>query len=232
MSELPLLTPAPTCLLWDVDGTLVDTTTLITDALDHVYQKFYHRTLSLDERRAIIGTPLKKQVRVFGDPEQFGTDEQTVIEDFIVYYEAHRDRERVLDDVTALLIEGKQRGLPTGLVTSKNREELDNTLPRLGIADFIDLAITADDVAHPKPDPEGIRTALLRFGLAGDHAANACYIGDTVHDMRAAKAAGVRPIAVTWGAAPRHSLEDEQPVALCDTPTTLRQLLFQAGVSS
>jgi pyrophosphatase PpaX len=218
------------CLLWDVDGTMVDTTSLIAAALDFIYQKYFHRTLPYDERRALIGTPLKKQIRVFGDLDTLGVNEAAITEDFIRYYEAHRDQERILESVTAILIEGKRRGLPTALVTSKNREELTNTLPRLGIANYVDVAITADDVSQPKPYPEGLLLALDRLGIPAEQAPQAVYIGDTVHDMRAAKAAYVRGIAVIWGAAPRTSLIAEAPAFLCDTPEQLRHLLFSAGV--
>src|SRR5579859_4401072 len=109
------------CLLWDVDGTMVDTTALIAAALDFIYVKYFRRSLPYGERRALIGTPLKKQIRVFGDLEALGVDEREITEDFIRYYEEHRDKERILEPVTAILIEGKRRGLPTALVTSKNR---------------------------------------------------------------------------------------------------------------
>ena len=146
--------------------------------------------------------------------------------DFIAYYEAHRDQERILEEVTAILIEGKKRGFPTALITSKNQEELDNTLPRLHIAEYVDFAITADDVTHPKPDPEGMRLALARLHIPAEQASAAVYIGDTVHDMQAAKAAGVQSIGVTWGAAGRDRLAAEAPTHLCDTPAELHRLLL------
>ncbi len=209
-----------------MDGTLIETTGLITESLDHIYRKHFGRTLPYEELRALIGTPLKKQIRVFGDLETWGVDEQAITADFIAYYEAHRSRERILQDVVAVLIEGKRRGFPTALVTSKNLEELTNTLPRLGIADFVDTAINADDVARPKPDPEGLRLALRRLNIPPEHLSAACYIGDTIHDMRAARAAGIRAIGVTWGAAPRALLAAECPGFLCDTPDELRRALF------
>jgi HAD superfamily hydrolase (TIGR01549 family) len=146
--------------------------------------------------------------------------------DFIAHYETQKHREKIHHDVIAVLIEGKRRGFPTALVTSKNREELANTLPRLGIADCVDTAITADDVTHPKPDPEGLRLALHRSDVPPDQAATAFYIGDTVHDMAAARASGVCGVGVTWGAATRAQLEQESPAFLCDTPAELRAILF------
>ena len=216
------------CLLWDVDGTLTDSTSLITEALDHTYRKNYGRTLPEADLRALIGTPLRKQIRVFGEPEALGADAQEVMDDFIAHYERHKSRERILEPVVALLKEGKRIGLPTALVTSKNSEELGNTLPRLGIIGCIDFAVTADDVVNPKPDPEGLLIALARFRV---RPSAAVYIGDTVHDMRAARAAGVQGVAVTWGAGSRQALEDEAAGNVCDTPEQLRAYLF-SGFSS
>jgi pyrophosphatase PpaX len=209
-----------------VDGTLIDTTTLIAESLDHIYRTYYERTMPFEERRALIGTPLKTQIRVFGEPEEFGTDEATVMDAFITYYEANRHRERILTDVTALLIEGKQRGMPTALVTSKNDEELANTLPRLGIADYVDFAVTADGVQNPKPDPEGLRLALSHFAIPAERIPDVVYIGDTAHDMKAARGAGVRGVGVLWGAGTRPVLEAETPFIICETPEDLSRLLF------
>jgi HAD superfamily hydrolase (TIGR01549 family) len=215
--------PRAAALIWDVDGTLTDTTALIIESLDFTYRRHFGRTLHESELRALIGTPLKIQIRVFGDPEALGVDPQAAMDDFVQHYERNKARERILEPVIALLIRGKREGFPTALVTSKNHEELDNTLPRLQIADYVDFAITADDVRNPKPDPEGLEMALARFGILGR---SAFFIGDTVHDMRAARCAGVCGIGVTWGAATRAQLEQERPVAICDTPQELELFLF------
>src|SRR5678815_5868392 len=114
----------PSALLWDVDGTLTDTTALIAESLDVIYRKYFGRSLPFEERRALIGIPLKKQIRVFGELEAFGIDESAIMDDFIAHYETQKQREKILYEVIAVLIEGKQRGFPTALVTSKNHEEL------------------------------------------------------------------------------------------------------------
>ena len=216
------------CLLWDVDGTLTDTTSLIVDALDFIYRKHFGRTLPHDALRALIGTPLREQIRVFGDPEALGASSESLTEDFIARYEQQKARERILDPVVSVLIEGARRGLPTALVTSKNRVELGNTLPRLGIGNCVGFIVTADDVRNPKPNPEGLIKALQYFGT--DPIA-AVFIGDTVHDMRAARAAGVSGVAVTWGAGTRSVLEAEAPAVICDTPQQLCTALFADNMS-
>ncbi len=222
----------PSALIWDVDGTLTDSTALIAEALDHIYLRFYQRETTYDERRALIGTPLKKQIRIFGEPEQYGTTEEAVFEAFIGCYEAGKHRERILNDVIAVLALGSNLGIPTGLVTSKNREELANTLPRLGIASAISIAVTADDIAHPKPAPDGILLALNQLGVSLEDAHAACYIGDTTHDMQAARGAGVRLIGVAWGAAGKERLTAENPEFIADTPALLREYLLGATIAN
>ena len=211
------------CLLWDVDGTLTDSTSLIAQSLDFVFNKHFGRSLPEDALRALIGTPLRRQIRVFGEPEALGADTSAVMDDFIAHYERHKDQERILHEVVDVLLEGVSKGLPTALVTSKNREELRNTLPRLGVADAVAFVVTADDVAHPKPDPEGLLLALRRMNLTPDAA---LYIGDTVHDMRAARSAGVDAVAVTWGAGSRELLRAESPVIVCESAAELRAYIF------
>jgi HAD superfamily hydrolase (TIGR01549 family) len=213
------------CLLWDVDGTMVDTTELIVSSLDYIYRKYYHQTAPEAAIRGLIGTPLRKQIRFFGDPADYGTTEEAVTQDFIQYYEQNRDRERVLPEVTELVNAGFAKGIPTGLVTSKNREELSNTLPRLGIAGSVQVAVTADDVVHPKPAPEGILLALQRLDIPVNRRLNAVYIGDTVHDMRAGGDAGVKTIAVTWGAATTEMLKAVSPTVICADFRQLHALL-------
>lgn len=212
----------PSVLLWDIDGTLIDTTHLVASGLDHVYRKFLDRTLPYDEIRAIIGMPLREQIRIFGDPESMGINAAEMEAEFIRYWEARRDEERPIPQVIKALKAGRKAGRRTALVTSKNRAELANTLPRIGVGDCVEAIVSADDVLNPKPDPEGVLLALARLGARPE---DALFIGDTVHDMRAGHSARVRRCAVTWGAAPRTLLVAELPEMICDDPGELPALL-------
>ena len=179
----------------------------------------------MDEIRAIIGTPLSEQVRIFGDPAKWGASAEDMEAEFIRHWEARKHEERLIQPAIDTLIAGKRQGRKTALVTSKNHAEIKNTLPRMGIAEYVDAVVTADDVKVPKPDPEGVGLALQ---LIGALPSSAIFIGDTVHDLRAGQAAGVTRCAVTWGAAPRLRLLAENPEMVCDDPEDLRAML---GVS-
>ena len=186
-----------TTILWDIDGTLIDTTSLIVSALNHVYQKYNHQSVPEAEIRAIIGTPLSSQVQYLGDPSDFGTTIEEMESEFIHYYESNRDQERIIHEITALLILGKNSEKNTALITSKNLAEIANTLPRLGILQYVDLIVSADDVKTPKPDPEGVLKAVAHFNA---EPSQTIFIGDTVHDIRAGKSGGIVACGVTWGA--------------------------------
>ncbi len=216
-------TRSVTALLWDIDGTLIDTTDLVISGLDHVYRKFVGKTLPYDEIRALVGIPLVKQLQIYGDFATIGTTQEEMEREFIRFWEERKDQEKVLTIVTDTLIRGFQAGIKTGLVTSKNLSEIANTLPRLGIADYLDCVISADDVRNPKPDPEGILLALRRMGVKPE---DAIFIGDSIYDMRAGRDAGVRRCAVTWGAASKQYLLAEAPDIICDNQIDLRRLLY------
>lgn len=205
-------------LLWDIDGTLIDTTHLVVGGLDHVFTRFLGRSLPEPDLRALVGIPLARQVRWLGDPAAAGASAEQMEAEFIRWWEERKHEERVIPQAVDVLVRASRAGHGTALVTSKNLVEVGNTLPRLGIAEHVDLVVSADDVTHPKPDPEGIRLAAERLGVAPSCAV---YIGDTIHDMQAGAGAGVRRCAVTWGAGVLQALRAENPDVVCTDPGDL-----------
>jgi pyrophosphatase PpaX len=120
----------------------------------------------------------------------------------------------VVDMVKAL----RHAGLRTGLVTSKNRPGALRGLRHIGLEEEMDLVIGADEVENPKPHPEPIELALERLGEAADRA---IYVGDSIHDMRAGRAAGVRIGAVLWGPFDRDHLACTEPDYWLEQPGDL-----------
>ncbi|MGC8669505.1 MAG: HAD family hydrolase [Chthonomonadales bacterium] len=215
--------PAPSwAFLWDIDGTLIDTTDLIVGGLQHAYRTFLHRNVPPEAIRGIIGIPLAQQVRILGDPELYGVEAAAMEREFIRWYEAHKDQERIIPEAVAALKAGRCAGHPTAVVTSKNRAEIANTLPRLAIEPWVDVIVSAEDVPRPKPHPDPILAALKALSIP---ASQAIYIGDTVHDAQAARAAGVAFCAVAWGAAGKDLLLNEDPDLLCEDPSSLAEVL-------
>jgi HAD superfamily hydrolase (TIGR01509 family) len=215
----------PKAVLWDIDGTLIDTTALIVGALDETFRQYIGRSLPADELRALIGIPLDTQMRALGDPVGYGTTVEEMATTAIAQYEKRREQEHIIDEAIQALIYAKRRGVKTALVTSKNDIELTNTLPRLGISAYCDVIISADQVAPDfKPHPRGVLLALELLGISNP--SDVIYIGDSIYDMRAAHAAGVRSAAVVWGAAPEAALRAENPDFVIESPEDLIPSLF------
>ena len=212
--------PPYRCALFDIDGTLVDTVELIVRALDHTFRKHLGVQISRDELRRTIGLPLHQQVRLFDHLVDFVPDHRAMEADEIAYYESHRHLEQVIPEAVEALKEAKRAGMRVALVTSKNRLELETFLPRLNVNGWIDAVVSSSDVARPKPAPDPVLAALKRLQASPSEA---IFVGDTIYDIQCAREAGVRVIAVGWGAHPVEVLRAEHPDWLFEEPVQLRE---------
>jgi pyrophosphatase PpaX len=113
----------------------------------------------------------------------------------------------------------KEEGRKLGVVTAKRRETVRLAFSYLPLEHFFDVVVGSDDTERHKPDPQPLTHALHLLGAAAD---DAVYVGDSPFDVRAAKAAGVHAVAVTWGGIhPRERLEAEEPDAVVDSAEEL-----------
>jgi pyrophosphatase PpaX len=200
----------PSTVLFDLDGTLIDSVDLIIDSYHHTFR---HHGLALTSREELIegiGTPL---VAVFGRM----TDQRSEIDSWIATYRefnlAHHDtRVRAFPGVVEMVQRIHRGGRQLGVVTSKNNAGARRGLKLIGIEELIAVVVGADDVRRHKPDPEPVEQALTKLGVA---ATDAIFIGDSHHDVASGKAAGVRTLAVCWGPIARERLALAEPDYLC-----------------
>jgi pyrophosphatase PpaX len=108
------------------------------------------------------------------------------------------------------IAELRERGVPVGVVTSKGREMTARTLACSGLADVLDVLVTADDVTQGKPAPEPVLKAMAGLGLE-ERRSEVLFVGDSPHALVAVRAAGVRTAAVSWGPFSRAELEATPP---------------------
>lgn len=193
-------------LLFDLDGTLIDSVRLILDSYHHTLRAHGLPERSDAEWLRGVGTPLRAQLREWDD----GTG---LLEELVATYRdynlAHHDNMvHAYAGVGDMLRAVKAAGKKTALVTSKNRQGSLRGLDLTGLTGYIDILVCADDVVHPKPHPEPVLRALEVLGADASHAV---FIGDSVHDMHAGHAAGVRTAAVLWGPFTRGDLEPTAP---------------------
>jgi HAD superfamily hydrolase (TIGR01509 family) len=205
-------------VLFDVDGTLVNSIGMILPGLGDAFEKYSGVRPSDEEIMATIGLPLRVQLGncLAGQPTDSELGE--MIEYTISRYEAYADRETNFEPAIETLRLCKEHGLATALVTSKNDQELALFLNRFAAADAVDATVCASDVVHPKPAPDSALAALSKLGIAPERAV---FIGDSIYDMRCAKAAGMARIAVGYGFATPEALLAETPDLYLESPEDL-----------
>ena len=183
-------------VLFDLDGTLLDSFDLIATSFRHAGREVLGREVTDTEILARWGAPLRERFA----PLTSSTPDlmEQLIDAYVAHYEAHHDRMASLfRGVYEMLASLRRLGCAMGVVTSKRRRSTMQALDAFHLTAFIRVAVTADEVAAAKPAPDPIREALRRLGR---HPGTALMVGDGAVDIRAARAADVRSVAALWGA--------------------------------
>lgn len=203
--------------VFDVDGTLVDTNHLHVVAWWEAFRQVGHRVAMHDIHRS-VGLPGTDVVaHLLGDERDTGQDEYLEAAHKALYA-TYFDRLPAFDRAGDLLRELAADGWKVVLATSAGGFELDALRRAIDADDVITATASADDVSSGKPAPDPVEHAL---GLAGAPADRAVFVGDTVWDMQAATAAGVRCVALLCGGVPRTALEAAGAAAVYADPGTL-----------
>jgi len=211
-------------ILFDLDGTLIDSVRLILDSYHHTLTQHGFPARTDEEWLRGVGTPLHVQFADWRDsPEQL----EAMIATYREYNLKHHDRMvTVYPGVLEAVREIKAAGRQTGLVTSKNRQGALRGLKLVGLEALMDVLVCADEVSNPKPHPEPVEKAVA---LLGADPGTTLYVGDSIHDMRSGRAAGVRTAAALWGPFGRGHLESADPDYWLETPADLVRLTENNG---
>jgi pyrophosphatase PpaX len=207
-------------VVFDLDGTLIDTIPLIVASHRHAVQTVLGRDISERELRAGIGRPLPEQMRIF-DAER--------ADDLYHAYRTfnHANTAEYLgwfDGIDRLLERLAADGVRLAVATSKSRDAVDLAFSLQPPPVVFDACITLEDTETHKPDPAPVLLAIER---AGGIPADAAYVGDAVFDLAAARAAGCGFVGVTWGVGTAAELAGADAIA--ETPDELYDVLRGAG---
>ena len=209
--------------LFDFDGTLVDTTEMIFQSMRHATSSVLGREdFTREELLANVGQPLPRQMEIL-DAEKA----ELLLEAYRAHHEEHHDALiGEFPGVDEALYRLRTAGVRIVVVTSKRRRSVEMALEKFpGLDLVVDHFVTIEDTTEHKPHPEPL---LKGLELAGDVPKDrAVYVGDSPFDVRAAKAAGLRSVAVSWGAFSEDTLRSAEPDHLVPDLDTAVDLLLE-----
>ena len=192
--------------LFDFDGTLVDTTDLIYQSMRHAAGEVLGREVSREVLMANVGQPLPRQMELLSAQHA-----EALLDSYRLHNEENHDALiQEFPGVEESLARLRSAGVQVAVVTSKRRFSVDMALKTFpGLGEVVDQWVTMEDTTEHKPRPEPLLKGLeLLGGISREEAA---YVGDSPFDVAAAKAAGVKSVAVSWGAFSEDTLRAAEP---------------------
>lgn len=210
-------------VLFDLDGTIIDTNELIIHSILHVWNSRFQEPLPKDTIIRHMGRTIREQFQAFT-----GEDD---VDEYIAAYRSfnaqmHDDYVKPFPYVREVMHALKASGVKIGAVTTKMRATTQRSLAYCGLDKYFDCLVTVDDVQHPKPHPEPVLKALEQ--LRADRA-RALMVGDSPFDIQAAHEAGVRSVAVGWSLKGEDELRRFAPHMFI---RDMRELLAIIGVNT
>ena len=206
-------------VLFDLDGTVIDSGAIILASMRHAAREVLGVEVPDEQLMATVGGPgLEAQMQALS-PDRAG--------ELVTVYRAHN--EPLHDELVCcagmdeVLVQLKDEGRRLGIVTAKRRQTVELAFAQIPIEHLFETVVGGDETKKHKPDPAPLLLALERLGAAPD---DAVYVGDAPFDVKAAKAAGLYSVGVSWGGIHgRERLEAEEPDALVDTTEELLGVL-------
>ena len=205
-------------IIFDWDGTLMDSVGLIVDAMRYSAQQ-QGLTVTDDATKSIIGIALVDAFPMLFPNDSDKYDE--LLATYSDYYVKHCDNDKLFDGVKELISDLHAQGKTLAVATGKKRKGLERVLPNSGIEPFFTVTKTADETAG-KPNPLMLEQILAETGKSID---DAVFIGDSVHDIRMANNINMDSIAVSYGCEKADVLAKENPTMIINSVTKLREVL-------
>ena len=206
-------------VLFDLDGTVIDSGAIILASMRHAAREVLGVEPPEEELMGAVGGPgLEAQMQALA-PDR--------VEELVTVYRSHNeplhDQLASCEGIDDVLVRLKEEGRRLGIVTAKRRATVELAFANVPLGHLFEVVVGGDETPRHKPDPEPLLCAAKRLCVSPQVCA---YVGDSPFDIRAARAAGMHGIAVTWGGIHgRERLEAEGPDAIVDTPEELHGVL-------
>ena len=191
--QAPVLCPSFPWIIFDMDGTLVNSFGLILASFNYAARRFLKRELPLEEVMSISGRTLEDQLANYVPQDAIARS----VELYHRFFARHFTSEiLVYPGVKTLLFTLQRRGVKLAVFTGACRRSTDLTLNQTRLHRFFEVTVTGDDISRPKPDPEGLRTIINSMEA---HPKQTIYVGDHPNDLKASRKAGIGAAAAFWG---------------------------------
>lgn len=209
-------------VIFDLDGTLLDTLEDLTDAVNYALREFDMPERTIDEVRRFVGNGVRRLMEL-AVPEGFSNPVfEDVFAKFKEYYGVHcNDKTKAYDGVLTLLKELKGEGFALAIVSNK----LDSAVKELSEIYFegvVKVAIGEKTGVAKKPAPDTVYEALRELGMPKERAV---YVGDSEVDVMTAKNAGLPCVSVLWGFRDEAFLRQQGAERFAHTPAEVRNFL-------
>lgn len=204
-------------VLFDLDGTLIDTNELINESFKHTFLK-YGYSFTDEEIADFNGPPLR---------DTFNKLNSDLAEEMIETYREHNFANheayiKVFPNVERTIQVLLENNIKVGIVSAKMRPGVNLGLEVTGLSKYFDTIVSIDDVRHPKPHPEPVFKAMKKLDTKP---AATIMVGDNYHDILAGKDAGAQTAAVAWSAKGKGYLQQYNPTYMLEDMSDLIKIV-------
>ena len=209
-------------VIFDMDGTVLDTLDDLADSVNHVLRRYGMPERSKEEYRQFFGSGIRYALRCAVSPQYSDDIIDGMIPVFKKYYDQHcLDRTKPYSGIPELMAELRKQGYKLAIVSNKIDSAV-KELNRRFFSDFVSVALGEKDGVRRKPAPDTVFAALAELDASQDEAV--C-IGDSEVDLQTAGNAGLPCIAVLWGFRDKDFLAENGATVFADAPKDILSIL-------
>ncbi|AHY44341.1 phosphoglycolate phosphatase [Stutzerimonas decontaminans] len=217
----------PRLVMFDLDGTLMDSVPDLAAAVDKMLMLLGREPAGIERVRDWVGNGSRVLVRraLAGQLDHDGVSDELADEALALFMQAYaggHELTAVYPGVLECLDWLREREVKLAIITNKPAQFIEPLLEEKGLAGYFDWLVGGDTLPQQKPDPAALFWVMDKAGVASDES---LFVGDSRNDVRAAKAATVRCVALTYGYNHGEPIADEQPALVLDD---LRELVASA----
>lgn len=212
-------------ILFDLDGTLLNTLEDLTDAVNYVMRTYGYPQHSVEAVRTFVGNGIRVLMEQATPQGEKNIRFEEGFQLFQQYYLAHNKiKTRPYEGIMELLKELKRREIKMAIVSNKNQPSV-SALQKEEFQELIDVAVGDGEGRQRKPAPDGCREAMIRLGMDPRQLQGVLYVGDSEVDAATAKNAGLDLVLVSWGFRPKEELVRFAAKKVIDVPEELLEFV-------